>query len=148
MSRLHWSLVLVVVLAAAGGVSPVEAQSSKYYRPPRPTFSPWFNLFQKNTGPLDNYHSFVRPEQRLFKTLQNQGTAIEQQRTQMGTLGQQVTQLERPSTVRPTGTGSTFMNYSHYYPSGGASAGGGGSSRSWSPPPASSGGGMGGGGGF
>ena len=41
--------------------------------------------------------------------------ALEQQRTRVGALGQQMTQLERPSTVRPTGTGSTFMNYSHYY---------------------------------
>ena len=115
MSRLHWFLGLVVAFAVAGGVSPVEAQSSRYYRPPRPTFSPWFSLFQRNTGPLDNYHSFVRPEQRLFRTLQDQGMALEQQRTRVGALGQQMTQLERPSTVRPTGTGSTFMNYSHYY---------------------------------
>ncbi len=128
---------LILCLATAA-----EAQrgSSRYNIPRRPTFSPWMDLFSQETGPLDNYHSFVRPKQRLYNTLGNQNYQLHRQGRSIRNLGQQVTRLERPTTVRPTGTGSSNMNLAHYYPMHGAGRSIGGSSRSWSPPPPSRGG--------
>ena len=116
MRRLAIALAFSVSLAALAEPSPAATPSGKYYRPPTPTFSPWFDMFERNTGPLDNYHSFVRPTQRLYGTLQNQGTGLQRQDTGMRSLGRQVQQQQsRQPNVRPTGTGSTFMNLSHYY---------------------------------
>ncbi|MBN1589432.1 MAG: hypothetical protein JW888_07950 [Pirellulales bacterium] len=88
----------------------------KYFRPPSPTISPWMDLFRKDPGPLDNYHSFVRPKQRVYDALGRQNFEIQQQQAQTRDLGQELSRFERASLARPTGTGSTFMNYSHYYP--------------------------------
>jgi hypothetical protein len=123
-----------------------EAQrgSSRYNIPRRPTISPWMDLFSQETGPLDNYHSFVRPRQRLYNTLGNQNYQLQQQGGNIRNLGKQVTRMERPAFVRPTGTGSSYMNLSHYYPMQGTGRSIGGGSRSWSPASPSRGGGGGG----
>jgi hypothetical protein len=110
---------------------------------PYPTLSPWFNLYQKNNGPLDNYHMFVRPRIDLNDSLQRHQAAIQRNSAGLNSLDQDLTQLqEHASGVRPTGSASVFMNYSHYYGRGGA----GGETRgpavqrdTWTPQPASSG---------
>lgn len=89
------------------------------YRPSRPTLSPWFNLYRSEGGALDNYHSFVRPEQQLRRTLTQQESAIRQQGASLRTLGGQMSSMQQAYPTRPTGTGSTFMNFSHYYSFGG-----------------------------
>lgn len=88
------------------------------YRPSMPTFSPWMNIFNRNTGPYDNYHSFVQPELNLQQDLRNQAYFNQQQNAAMGTMHNQMTRIEaeRNRPMTPTGTASTFMNYSHYYP--------------------------------
>jgi hypothetical protein len=83
---------------------------------PRPVLSPWFGLYQRNGGPLDNYHTFVRPKIAINDTFQQQQSAIQHNNAGINSLGQDVLQLQEPGTVRPTGTASVFMNYSHYYP--------------------------------
>ncbi|MBN2475901.1 MAG: hypothetical protein JXB62_14915 [Pirellulales bacterium] len=88
------------------------------YRPSafrQPSFSPWLNLYRRDSGVLDPYHNFVRPEQQLINTLQRQQASLQRQNVGLQTLGQQLTQFERTGSVRPTGTASVFMNYSHYY---------------------------------
>jgi hypothetical protein len=109
--RAHWTgLTLSVVLSVACSV---QAQTGDLGQ--SPTFSPWFGLYQRNGGPLDNYHTFVRPKIELANTLQGQQAAIQRNTAGINSLGQDVQQLQEPGTVRPTGTGSVFMNYSHYY---------------------------------
>jgi hypothetical protein len=112
--RAHWAfLTISVVLALAGSV---QAQSTQY--PDlgnRPTFSPWFGLYQKGGGPLDNYHTFVRPKVALNDTLQRQQTDIQGNSAGIDSLGEDLTHLQKHAMVRPTGTASVFMNYSHYY---------------------------------
>ncbi len=81
----------------------------------RPTFSPWFGLFSRETRALDNYHSYVRPEIRLRNTLGQQANALRQQKTTILGLGQEIRAVERGGGPRPTGTGSGFMIYSHYF---------------------------------
>ena len=134
MKRL--SLVSALLIACA---VLCEAQSAyAQRRPPRvrshssPTLSPWLQLYRRDGGPLDNYHNFVRPEQQLRRTLDRHGTAIQRQKAGIRSLGNQVSTMQRGSSVRPTGAHGTFMNYSHYFGVGGG-GGGGGSSRSWSP---------------
>ncbi len=84
----------------------------------RPTLSPWLDIFNRNTNPnLDNFHNSVRPRMQLHNELQFQQNALMRQNAQIRSLDQrQVLQSTRPAQVRPTGTGATFMNYSHYYP--------------------------------
>jgi len=84
------------------------------YVPPA-RLSPWLNLNRNDGGILDNYHTFVQPEIQLRKTLTQQKHQLQQQGTSIRALGQQMTDFKRESTARPTGTGSVFMNYSHYF---------------------------------
>jgi hypothetical protein len=104
------TLGLLLLLA-----TPLQAQ--RYDVGQRPVLSPWFGLYQRNNGPLDNYHTYVRPELELNDTLDRQQAGIERNTTGIKSLGQDVTQMQRPQTVHPTGAASVFMDYSHYYPS-------------------------------
>ncbi len=83
----------------------------------RPPMSDWLNLERRDTGLLDSYNANVRPQQQLRQTLNRQQAAIQRQNAGMRSLGQRLSAFERPQRVRATGTGSTFMNYSHYYSS-------------------------------
>ena len=99
--------------AAAQGVAPS-------YAPASPTLSPWLNLYQKRGagGPLDPYNQFVAPELSLQDALRQQSLNNQWQGAGISSLGQQMTQMQqdRVAGVRPTGTGSVFMSYMHYYP--------------------------------
>jgi len=121
-----------VVAVVAMLCSPAMAQPR--YTPSRPTFSPWLNLYQRNTGVLDNYHTYVRPQVELERTLRQQDLALSRQSAALRNIQGQLNR-ERPAQAGPTGVHSTFMNYSHYYP--GASTGGLGarSKQSWTPRP-------------
>ena len=139
--------VLVIASVIFSHGRPVAAQGvASGYRPTTPTFSPWLNLYQRGGqgGPLDPYHQFVRPELDLRETLRQQGITNQRQGDEVSSLDQQVTQMEadRLATIRPTGAGSVFMNYSHFYPGSGAtgqmSRAPSQSSHAWSPKPAKS----------
>jgi len=113
MKRSHWASALLVawILASSEGV--VRAQ------PPglmRPSISPWMGLFQRNPGPLGNYNSYVRPQLDLQNTFRQQQAAIQRQGASISALGQTLSEMEGIGGVRPTGTGSVFMDLSHYYP--------------------------------
>ena len=104
---------------------PVEAFSanrrrrSYSYTPQSPTISPWMGLWRQNTGALDNYHTFVRPQMQLNQTLQMQNAALSRQAMGLQALNNEINQpLENQSGMLATGQGATFMNYSHYYYSG------------------------------
>jgi len=94
--------------AQAGG--PVRYEPQLY-----PPLSPWLKLYSRQAGPLDNYHSFVRPELQLRETLRRQALLIDQQSAGMSDLRNEVTGLQTGRPVRPTGAGAVFMGYSHYY---------------------------------
>lgn len=161
MRRLQLAIVAIVTSAVLGSVRAVPAQNprSRYTLPRRPTISPWLDLYRQEATPVGPYHSFVRPRQQLYRALNEQQTAIRRQsegldwqarrlglqgdvlRRQSEALRQGQGRLDllegrmfglRPSRARPTGTGSVFMNYSHYFQSSGISGGSG--QRSWRPP--------------
>jgi len=102
-------LTISLVLFVAGSA---QAQSSVLGQP---ALSPWFGLYQHNAGPLDNYHTFVRPNIAINNTLQQQQFAIQQNSAGVNSLGQDMGRIQEFGTVRPTGTASVFMNYSHYF---------------------------------
>jgi hypothetical protein len=94
----------------------VAQQRVPRYRPATPTFSPYFGLFQQGSGILPNYYTFVRPEQQLRETLRRGDATVRRQGVAIGSLQRQVSVFEREALAPPTGTGSVFMDYSHYYP--------------------------------
>jgi hypothetical protein len=70
-------------------------------------------------GPLGPYLSYVRPEQKLRRTLTNQQNSINRQEGELRSLRNRATAMEARGSMAPTGVSSTFMFYSHYYNMGG-----------------------------
>lgn len=114
MKRLQ---VIVALLIGGASVLSGEPAGAQY----RPRISPWLELGRRDAGPLGPYLSNVRPRQQLARTLRQQQGAIRQQNAGLRSLGQQFSRFEREGPVRPTGTSSVFMEYSHYYQFGGSS---------------------------
>jgi hypothetical protein len=106
-------LVLAIVAVIAGLTSSALAQG---YRPPAgPTITPYLDYFNAPVSPLlENYHTYVRPRAELRSNLNQLGATSYQQDYRLNQLGDNLLQT-KPSKAAPTGTGSTFMNYSHYY---------------------------------
>jgi hypothetical protein len=114
-------LIGCVLLCASAAPAHAQRGSSPYFQ--RPTLSPYFELFRRDSAPLGTYHSFYRPRVRLQDTLSRQYADLQRQQASIRSLREQVSQVseaQRTGAVRPTGTGSVFMNYSHYYPGLGA----------------------------
>jgi hypothetical protein len=99
------------MLSAAPGIA--QSPAARY---PTPTLSPWFDLYQKHAGPIDNYNMFVRPEVQLRNTLRTQQADIQFQATAVTNQAQQISQMEENRRgVAPTGTTAGFMNYGRYF---------------------------------
>jgi len=105
-----WFVGLGVQDASAQSFGPVRYETQRY-----PPLSPWLKLYSRQAGPIDNYHSFVRPELQLRETLRRQDFQIQQQSAGMSDLRSEVTDLQTGGPVRATGAGGAFMAYSHYY---------------------------------
>jgi len=137
MNRLQIPLASLIACILLLSVEPADAQRPRNI-PRRPTLSRYFDLYRRDPGPLGPYHSDFRPRQEFRRAVQQQNAGLQRQRANIRSLDRRMTLFERPpATVRPTGTGSVFMNYSHYYNLRGLSGSSGGR-RSWSPPPAQS----------
>jgi hypothetical protein len=119
MTRSKLILLSLVVATAAGWTSSAFAQT-RYY-PTRGPISPWMNMWQRKPGPLDNYHTYVQPDLQLQRVISQQHNALTQNAAGLQSLDMQM-QGQRDLRVPPTGTGSTFMELSHYYPTRGGSA--------------------------
>lgn len=118
MGTLRFFAAVLVVWLVGLGVQDTSAQSFgpvRYESQLYPPLSPWLKLYYRQAGPIDNYHSFVRPELQLRETLRRQDLLIQQQSAGMSDLRSEVTELQTGGPVRPTGAGAAFMAYSHYY---------------------------------
>jgi hypothetical protein len=114
MSRMATFLAAFVLAAIVFSAAPAWAQG---YTPQRPVLSPWLQLEQTNTGPLDNYHTYVQPQIQLNETLRAQNAAIERQQVGLQNLSDQMISPQgRTAAMGPTGQGASFMNYGHYFP--------------------------------
>ena len=113
MSRLKIFLTLVIV---GGAIFSQSATAQNPYAPQSPVISPWMGLWNRNTGPLDNYHNFVVPQMELNQTLQMQNAALNRQALGLQMLNGQLGQpFGSQYGMVPTGQSATFMNYSHFY---------------------------------
>ena len=119
-----WMFVLVVGMAAAEvasaqGPGRYRSYGGRYSSPYGPTLSPYLDYFRRDTGVLDPYNAFIRPRRQLQNQL---GEIVQQGQAENVRLRQQIQGI-REAQGAPTGTGATFMNYSHYYRSGPAAGG-------------------------
>lgn len=138
MKRVQFVLALLIACIVFSSVPPAHAQRPPRgpFRPSRRTMSPWFDLYRRDPGPLGPYYSNVRPGlqvqdtlrrhgqgiqrqkegiQRHEQTLQRHGEALQWQQEGVRVLAERMFEVERRRLARPTGAGSMFMNYSHYY---------------------------------
>jgi hypothetical protein len=90
------------------------AQQGYYVPPGGSPFSPYLDLYRRDTGLLNQYYNFIIPRRQLTETLNQQRAAITNLQTQVQS---NRAQLRPTPTARigPTGVGSVYMNYSHYY---------------------------------
>ena len=102
-------LPVLAFVCCATFASSLVAQGPRY-QPRTPTFSPYLDYFRRDVGALDVYNSIVRPNRELRSTLSRQQSTLLQGRQRIEQLQTQV-----DSGVSPTGVGSRFMDYSHYY---------------------------------
>jgi hypothetical protein len=106
MTRVRTFFVACLVLGS------IQAAQAQY---PSPALSPWLNLGRRDPGPVGPYLSYVRPQQRLERTLSGQSASLQQQQASIQTLRTDLSQMQW-APARATGTGSVFMNHSHFYP--------------------------------
>jgi hypothetical protein len=107
---------------SAGAQSPTNSTAkpfSNIYR--RPALSPYNQLTQQSFNPLLNQNVY---QQQVLPQIEQQQQVLEQLQTrrQMGSLQNQVQQIQRDTSgrqidesIRPTGHRATYMNYSHFY---------------------------------
>jgi hypothetical protein len=111
-------LILLSLTLAVGALWASSAYAQPRYYPTQGPISPWMNMWQRKPGPLDNYHTYVQPEMQLQGVVSQQHKALMRNATGIQTLGEAMEGANRQDQVRATGTGSVFMEYSHYYPMG------------------------------
>lgn len=89
-----------------------SAYAQSRYRPPGGSPLPrQLDYFRRDVGVLDPYNTFVAPRRQLDRSLQQM--QVRQQQEEQRT-SQSLSQI-RQSSAAATGTGATFMNYSHFY---------------------------------
>lgn len=108
MFRRACFVVLLLILLDATVAS---AQYPRYRPPGGPTMPRALDYFRQDVGVLDPYNTFVAPRRRLDSDL----AFMRRQQQLNARQTQGAIQQLRESVAAPTGTGATFMNYSHYY---------------------------------
>ena len=110
MKAIETSTIIVALLAVL--CQNALSQDVPRYRPSRPTVSPYLNLLRNDNGALPNYYGLVRPQlnQQAFD---NQITATSRSQT---LAIQKLSHISGNTVNGPTGSGSVFKNYSHFYP--------------------------------
>lgn len=106
------AVVFGLLLCIAIRPAQAQRQYRRYSPPAGPVFSPQFNLLREDTGVIgDPYNAFVVPRRQLDNQLRYMAR---QQQTDVRAARQQLDQIRRSESA-PTGSGATFMNYSHFY---------------------------------
>ena len=105
-------LVAVVTILA----SPAVAQRPRTFEPSRPTFSPYFGLFQVNTTPLPNYQALVKPRQEMRRTLERDQVRFNQIERQIQLRDTSDRRTLMPRTSGSVSRAATFMNVDAFYP--------------------------------
>ncbi len=118
MSRRRIWLAMVVLGVSSLWALTLQAQvggiPSAYGSPP---LSPWLNLYQKQGGPVDNYHMFVQPQLQLNDALQTQQYGVQRNAASVAALGERLQSQMQASNAPPeqTGAGAGFYNHRVYF---------------------------------
>ena len=82
-----------------------------------PPLSPWLNLYQRQGGPVDNYHMFVQPSVQLRDSLQTQQAGIQRNAAGMAVMGERFqSQMDAANaSPDPTGAATGFLNQGVYF---------------------------------
>jgi len=120
MRRPH--LLIVFAVGCAMFCVSRSASAQQGYRPSRPTLSPYLNLYRTDSGIVDNYNAFVRPNIAMRSALQQQQSALTRQGMNIGTIQQYISGQQRGA-ARARTTAGAFMDFMHYYPGANASRG-------------------------
>jgi hypothetical protein len=122
MKALKWitaPTVATIVLALHGSLALAQGGPANLQYTPKPTVSPYLNLFNDPTG-IGVYQTLVRPFLNQNDVNSNQSATNLQ-------LQQQLNQIRSNSglgvtgtggRIRPTGHAATYMDLSHYYSGG------------------------------
>jgi hypothetical protein len=111
-----WTAAAATLLAICSWHAVANGQQGLVYQPPGGSpFSPYLNLFRRDTGLLNQYYNYIVPQRRLESTLQQQSSAISGLQTQVQGVRGELRQVQT-APIGPTGVGAGYMNYSHYYP--------------------------------
>lgn len=105
---------LVIGCTIVGSARSASAQRNWPYQPSRPTTSPYLNLYRTDSGVVDNYNAFVRPEIEMRNAMGRQQNALTRQGTNLNTIEQYLSGRQRGDARSTSGAG-VFMNYLHYY---------------------------------
>jgi hypothetical protein len=112
-------LASAVVVLSAGGVVGAQAPGQVPYT--RPTYSPYLNLFRRDTPLYQNYYGLVRPQietQANLQRLQQQVTANRQAITS-------AEQEVEAGLLPPTGHRFGYMTHTRFFMNHGAGGAGG-----------------------
>jgi hypothetical protein len=113
--------LLVGAAIAFWGSQAIAQGQPRSYAPAQPTVSPYLNLLRRDTGPVTNYYTLVRPQQQQQAFNRQQQANNQQQQSVLQTQQQGIRTVQqgllqvRQSQASPTGRSGGFMNYSHYY---------------------------------
>jgi hypothetical protein len=106
---------LAILAFSAVSALPLCGQGVGGYGPygQPPALSPWLNLYQKQGGPVDNYHMYVQPQLQLQNAFQAQRITNQRNAFEIDNV---MSQMEAVSTLpQQTGVGATFMNHGVYF---------------------------------
>ena len=94
------------------GQRPVLRTPPNQFGPP-----PAYDLLRRPTGILPNYYQYYLPNKRLQQNLRMQENQLQRQASQVRAMQTQwQSGGQSGASMAPTGRGSSFMNYSHFYP--------------------------------
>jgi len=108
------SIAAMAVLATTQAAS-AQSPRGRYSSPSGPTLTPHLDYFRRDNGVLNPYFNFVRPKFQAYDELRQLESRLQQQDLRQAELRQDL-QAVRETPAAVTGTGATYMNYSHFYP--------------------------------
>jgi hypothetical protein len=118
MSR--WPILFAITVFAFSSASalPLCAQiGGPLGYQPSPALSPWLGLYQRQGGPVDNYHMYVQPQLQLGSALQSQQMGIQGNTAAVNAMGDRfVSQSEAAYAAPiPTGVAASFFTQGAYF---------------------------------
>jgi hypothetical protein len=89
-----------------------DASAQRRYQPAYgPTITPYLQYLNPNPGPTNAYYSYIQPRRQMQQTLRQIQSSFQQNQAGLNAVNTQL--MRRPQ--MPTGSATTYLNFSHYY---------------------------------